>query len=850
MTEHAAKELCINLMKADSEEDVIALLKEAGYWDRREMWRLYGDKEGNFAQVGNQQSLPEAALVEKIINSVDARLMRECLLRKIEPESEAAPKSVRDAVAMFYEDRRSGDDEAGTLVNWPTLKRKDESAAITLSATGDRPTRGRKSKNMCLTVVDLGEGQTPSRLPHTILSLNAKNKQAIRFVQGKFNMGGSGSLRFCYGGLQLVISRRCVNLLNNGDSVDASDNMWGFTVVRREEPSNKSGDPIHSEFTYLAPLNADNSPRKGEVLRFSAATLPLMPEHDEPYVRQVEWGTLIKLYEYETSIGQSNILMPDGLLYALERLIPGIALPLRLHECRGYKGEKERSFETTLAGLTVRLEEGKGGNLEPGFPISSSIRAANMTMKARIYAFKEDRASTYLKDEGVIFVIQGQAHGNLPKSVFSRPKAVGLPRLKDSLLVLVDCSSLSAVQREDLFMSSRDRLSKKPIRYQVEQEIEELLRNSPELKRLQNERREKDTQAKLSEEKPFEEILKKVFKASPTLKTLFLMGRRLPRPFPRGTGTDKNGEKGPNGEENIFKGLRHPTYFRIVNHEYGKEYKRTCEMGRRCHVKFETDVENGYFDRSTDQGTFDLEIIESSLSLSSPSFSVILEDGFAYLNMALPHEVREGCSFTVQVTVKDPTLLKPFVNTIRLCVNQMVDRKGGRKREPNKRTGGGSGQEPSREGISLPEIIPVHESDVHWMKYKFAEETACHVISEPIDEDGKQRLVHTFYVNVDNISLKTEMKYSKQDARLLEAKFKYANVLLGVAMLHDEYGNNGEPNSSEKNESSEKNDSETVEDKIRKVTQAVAPVLLPVIDQLSGLNEDELDILSQLGEDD
>jgi len=31
-----------------------------------------------------------------------------------------------------------------------------------------------------------------------------------------------------------------------------------------------------------------------------------------------------------------------------------------------------------------------------------------------------------------------------------------------------------------------------------------------------------------------------------------------------------------------------------------------------------------------------------------------------------------------------------------------------------------------------------------------------------------------------------EMKYSKQDARLLEAKFKYANVLLGLAMLHDD----------------------------------------------------------------
>jgi hypothetical protein len=150
-------------------------------------------------------------------------------------------------------------------------------------------------------------------------------------------------------------------------------------------------------------------------------------------------------------------------------------------------------------------------------------------MKARIYAFKEEKAATYLKDEGVIFTINGQAHGHLPKSIFSRPKAVGLPRLKDSLLVLVDCSSLSATKREDLFMSSRDRLSKHALRFTIEREIEELLRTNPKLRKLQEQRRFQDVETKLSEEKPLEEVLRRIFKSSPTLQTLFLLGRRLPR---------------------------------------------------------------------------------------------------------------------------------------------------------------------------------------------------------------------------------------------------------------------------------------------------------------------------------
>ena len=113
-----------------------------------------------------------------------------------------------------------------------------------------------------------------------------------------------------------------------------------------------------------------------------------MPVHDDPYSREIQWGTAIKLYEYDTSVGQSNILMKDGLLFALERLLPEVALPIRLHECRGYEGVKERSFETPLSGLVVRLEDGKGDNLEEGFPISVRVSTAGMDMTARIYAFK------------------------------------------------------------------------------------------------------------------------------------------------------------------------------------------------------------------------------------------------------------------------------------------------------------------------------------------------------------------------------------------------------------------------------------------------------------------------------
>ena len=91
---------------------------------------------------------------------------------------------------------------------------------------------------------------------------------------------------------------------------------------------------------------------------------------------------------------------------------------------------------------------------------------------------------------------------------------------------------------------------------------------------------------------------------------------------------------------------------------------------------------------------------------------------------------------------------------------------------------------------------------------------------------------HTFYINVHNTALMTEMKYSRQDARVLEAKFKYANVLLGLAMLHENEQSHTSPGNGEH--------AMPVQDEIRNVTAAVAPVLLPMIDQLSGLDESEL----------
>lgn len=760
MNNEQIKTLCLSLMRADSEDEAVAVLKDAGYWDNPSVWRYYGDNENNFSVIGSQQSFPDAALIEKLVNSIDARLTKECLLAGIHPEGDKAPKSIKDAVSQFFEDNPSGY-TSGLITEWDNKKRREISRGITLSATGSKPTVG--TGLPCFTISDYGEGQTPSMIPRTLLSLNKSNKLRIPFVQGKFNMGGSGVLRFCgRRRLQLIVTRRDPRLLNPDESFP-TDFHWGFTLVRRERPE---GNARSSVYTYLAPIEANVKPRNGSVLNFSSETMPIFPKVQDPYAVESDSGTLIKLYDYNVK-GYKSHMFRKGLFSRVNLLLSEVALPIRFHECRDFGG-KDRSFETTLTGLRVRLDDNRADNLETGFPQPCPMRVMGEKMTATIYAFKKGKAVTYRsKKEGVVFTVNGQAQGDLSERFFKRKNAGNFSYLADSILVLVDCSELSPTAIEDLFMNSRDRLSGDELRNQIEKELEYLIRHNQDLKDLKERRRREERDTRLEDSKPLEEILKSMLNNSPTLSQLFYKGTRINNPFQPHNATSKDHD---------WKGVRYPTYFRFKGLEYGEALTRECPINVRARIYFETDAENEYFRRKIDPGEFELFQIIDGNEVVYDTYSCNLRNGIATLNLKLPDVCEVGDILYFKAVATDRTkVIEPFENQLSLRIGAEQKQKKGNKskrRKPPLERNGGNRELPS--GMQLPNIQKVYESSTEGHKTwadmtppfnKYTALTAKNVGSDDDDDDTSG--IYDFSINVDNIYLQSEIKGSKRDPKVL-----------------------------------------------------------------------------------
>lgn len=746
MASFDSKALFEELFFAPTEDKVREIIDEHREIFRDEHWHPLGGDENYFGIVRGQQSNPIAAIVEKVTNSIDALLMKKCYESGINPKAPDAPRNMEEALLKFFVDHKKWDLQS---------ERRKQAEEIQIIADG--PTR-----NTSVIIYDNGEGQRPEDFENTFLSLVRGNKIDIHFVQGKYNMGGSGALLFCgKERYQLIGSKRFDNL-----------GQFGFTLVRQRKIGNSQDAKRHSHFEYLK--------IGGDVPSFESVDMDL-----KLFGRKFKTGTVIKMYSYQFPPGYAGFA--QDLNQSLNEFLFEPVLPiLTVDKKERYPNNKV--LELDLFGLKRRLEEDKNDYVDSFF---SEEYEDELFGEAKIscYVFKPKlsgrdakktkeiiRERFFKNDMSVMFSVNGQVHGHFTSEFITRTLKFNL--LKDSLLIHVDCTGMKPDFREELFMSDRERLKKGDEAMQLRKFLGEKLRKS----RLEEiNRRRKESIGLESEDTS--ELIKSFAKNLPKNSELFRLLEqtlRLEERKEKKKGPEKNKPR-ETKEEKAFRPQRFPSMFKFRKNKDGVNVVSVPLNGEKT-LLFDTDVENDYFDRVEDPGSLQLGLLQIKYSESQGGDMPGDKKEISKLLNIVKSSPQNGTikvsiNPTKEVQVGDELEVKASLDGCGETLEEIVWVKISEKKESKEPIP----KEEDNDSIGLPELKRVQKND--WDNLEQQGISMDHTtVMYPVGEGDK---LETIYINLDSSMFLNHRSKLKNEEQIVAAQKKYlASVYFHTLFLY------------------------------------------------------------------
>ncbi|MDP3147804.1 MAG: hypothetical protein Q8N83_01625 [Ignavibacteria bacterium] len=752
------KVLFFSLYNSSNEDEVEKVINAYPEIFKQENWHPYGENESFFGVIENQQASPIPALVEKITNSIDAILTKKCLEAGINPTSDKAPHSMEEATRIFFPDHKKWD---------LTTFRKIQSESIQIIADGPR-------MDTSLIIYDDGEGQKPEDFEKTFLSLLRGNKNEIKFVQGKYNMGGSGAVVFCgKKRYHLIASKR----------YDGTGE-FGFTLIR-QHPFTKEEEE-RKKNTWYEYFTINN-----KIPSFPIDELELGLHN-----RKFKTGTILKLYSYELPAGSRSVISRD-LNQSINEYLFEPALPLYTID-KKERYPDDRNLERDLYGLKRRLEEEKGKYVEDYFLESSDDKEIGK-LKITCYVFKtkmdgktakESRESIgrefFKNNMSVLFAVNGQVHGHFTSEFITRTLKMQL--IKDYLLIHVDCTGLNYNFRKELFMASRDRLKNGEETAKLRELVAKVL-----LKSKLNDiyKRRRDTISFSGEDK--NELLKSFTKNLPLKSDLLKLLSKTFKLEETDKKQDKEKKKEKTEKEHVeeFKPKRFPTYFKLGKDSATDKPLIKIPLGSEKTLKFSSDVENEYFVRVEEPGDVKVGLLNNKKNESEggdkPGEPKRVEDLF-YVHKSNPQDgtikivlaPNEDVDIGETVEIK-ATLTNPGGDFDQIFLVKIVDPEGSKEKVKKK-------EDEEESKIGLPDLILV---------YKEKKEGEERVTWDDLESQGIsmgfETIVHPFaegevlqkiYVNMDSKVLKdykSSLK-SEEQFEIAEKKF-YSSVYFHTLFL-------------------------------------------------------------------
>ena len=721
------KALFFKFYNSQNEQELHEVVESDKLLQNQENWHPLGDMENNYSVVENQQSSPIAALVEKLTNSIDAMLMKKSYENSIDPKGNEAPQSMDQAVELFFNE---------TCQNWnlPSFAKK-QSKDIQIIADGPK-------RDTSLIIYDNGEGQHPEKFESTFLSLMRGNKNDIKFVQGKYNMGGTGALVFCgKHRYQLIASKRFDDT-----------GKFGFTLIRKH-PFTEEESQIKKN-TWYEYFKID-----GEIPSFDITDLDLGLNE-----RLFKTGAIIKLYSYKLPPG--NALISKDLNYSLNEFLIEPALPILTVE-KEERYPNDRNRERHFFGLKRRLEESKG-YLQDYFSFQHDDKEMGR-MNITCYVFNtrvkdksvKDSKNTirneFFKSNMVVpFSVNGQVHGFYTSEFITRRLKMNL--LKDYLLIHVDCTDMKATFRSELFMASRDRLKDSDeSRY-----LRDVLAKEISKSEVANINKERKNQISF-DTNDTQDLLKNFTKNLPLnneLMSLLNQSFKLDEIKSADKKEKKQNKTKHKKDEEKFEPQRFPSFFKYHNSKNGINAVKIPLEGEKT-LLFDTDVEDHYFDRTEEPGELKVSILKpkendtnggnglGEPSTISDSFNITKsspKNGKIKIILNPTKEMNVGDKVEVKIDLESPS--GNFEEMIHIEIDQ-------KQKETKQKE-----EEKKEEQIGLPKYHLVKEENIEgesFLTWESLENTGqsmdIDTVMIPISDDGET--LSDIYINLDSKVLKS-----------------------------------------------------------------------------------------------
>lgn len=642
----SSQDAAVRLKDADSPEEISEILQD-GFFDNAQ-WLALGDIDNNYGVVENQAGAPVPALMELIVNSYDAHLMKR--FHELAGTTDPDPES--DDLPEFESQAEARD-----------ILLDENEDMVTLRADGFKPS-DRDLINF--TVIDNGCGQPPERFEKTFLGLlePGKYKQDYPFLQGQYGMGSAAVLQFA--NYKFICSAA------------ASDpGEWSWSLVRQSKERER--------YEYLT--------IEGNIPTFEGS------------VENQSYGSFVKAYDYKLNVTKTTIAGDKRFQKRLERYLVDPPLPLNLQDTRYSEGFADR----TTGGLRSRIQQ-YDELLEDSYSTTYNFENERLGIRdIEIFTFKNDSKIDELleedkitvrnknrfvgggehRDMAVLYTVNGQTHGN--EGLTFLTNRCKKPRVGTDTLVVVDCSDLAGTDMVDLFQPTRDRVKRSEIGNALRDGVKDAIENDEWL--IEEEERRRQELASDESDEILDESLQSILEEDPDLQKFFESGDKATADVP----SDERAPYNPPEVPDTFEIIE--TYDPSGDHEFHDSeedgrYSLEVPTNRTRQVRFYLNAPNDYL---TDEGQGELRVQPTTDAIQWSN----LNRGVLTLGVTTPPDYTPGDVLTLIINITRPR---------RDALSQRVNVKFGEEVETTK-TSSSPTEPKGSAGLSLPNINRVEEED-------------------------------------------------------------------------------------------------------------------------------------------